>query len=90
LPVSDDVSDTKWDRDDGEDLEFDPSRIKPGRQNHLGFACRAAPVVPTEKSLFITLEVRQGNTILLEQDYPLEVSDPNTPVRFRDGITLAV
>ncbi len=90
LPVNDATSDGKWDRDDGEVLEFDPSRIKVGQQNHLGFSCRAAPVVPTERNLFIVLEVRQGNTVLLEQAYPLEVADPNTPVRVSDGITLAV
>lgn len=90
LPVNDTASDAKWDRDDGEVLEFDPSHIKANQQNHLGFSCRAAPVVLTEKNLFINFEVRQGNTILLEQAYPLEVVDPNTPARISDGITLAV
>jgi hypothetical protein len=90
LPVNDATSDGKWDRDDGGVLEFDTSRIKVGQQNHLGFSCRAAPVVPTERNLFIVLEVRQGNTVLLEQAYSLEVADQNTPVRVSDGITLAV
>ena len=90
LPLNDATSEVKWDRDDGEVLEFDPSRIKANQQNHLGFSCRAAPVVPTEKSLFITFEVRQGNTVLLERAYPLEVTDPNTPVRLSDGIALAI
>lgn len=90
LPDSDDTVDARWDRDDGELLEFDPSKIKAGQQNHLGFSCRAAPLDPSETSLFVTFVLRQGNTILLEQDYPLEVSDPNTPVRISDGITLAL
>jgi hypothetical protein len=88
LPVADDTIDTRWDRGDGAELEFDPARIQAGGKNHLGFSCRAAPVVETEKNLFITLLVRQGNTVLLEQSYALDVDDPNTPVRLSDGITL--
>lgn len=88
LPNSDQVVDTRWDRDDGEALEFDLARVTQGTQNHLGFSCRAAPVVPSESHLFITFALRQGNTILEEVSYSLAVADPNTPVRLSDGITL--
>lgn len=88
LPVSDDTVDTKWDRDDGQVLEFDPSLIKVGQQNHLGFACRAAPLEASDATVFFTFQVRQDNAVLEEATYSLDVSDPNTPVRLSDGITL--
>lgn len=90
IPVAGQPSASKSDRNDGVELEFDTRLIAAGKDNRLGFACRAAPVAATETSLFIMFKVRQGDTILLEQDYSLDVSDPNTSVPLNDGISLAL
>jgi hypothetical protein len=89
LPTSDDDAKKTWDRDDGETLEITLASLESGAQNHLGFACRAAPVDPKETALHIFFQVRQGNVILLEQAYRFDVSDPNTPIALADGISLA-
>jgi hypothetical protein len=90
LPKSDDQSQQIWDRNDGQALLFDTALIAAGQNNHLGFSCRLAPVVRTETSLVVMLQVRQGNTIVLENQYALTTTDPTVPVSLDDGITLAI
>ncbi len=89
LPVSDSTVADQWDRDDGVVLSFDPAKVVAGQQNHLVFASRMAPVEAKNTNLFITFQVRQGNTILLQQTYAETTSDPTVPVAVDDGITLA-
>lgn len=90
LPKSDDQSEMTSDRNDGEPLLLETSLIVSGQNNHLAFSCRMAPVVRSETSLVVTFQVRQGNTIVLEQPYFLTTTDPTVPVALDDGITLAI
>jgi hypothetical protein len=88
IPVKDQASAKSWTMKDGEPLDFDTTLIKSGQDNRLGFACQVAPVVVTDLNLLVTFEVRQVNTILLEQRYDLQATNPNIPVPLADGISL--
>lgn len=88
IPVTGQPSTQRWDRNDGQELEFDTSSITAGQNNRLGFACRAAPVMAAEKSLLIMFKVRQGDTILVDQEYRIDVTDPNVSVPVNDGLSL--
>lgn len=91
MPTTGNTAEAEWDRKDGVELGFDPALIQaPPAQNHLGFSAFVLPIVRSETQLHVTFQVRQGNTILLEHGYPLQVNDPNIPIRLNDGITLTL
>lgn len=90
IPVGDHPSASKWTMQDGETLEFDTALITSGKDNRLGFVSQMVPVDANNPNLHVTFQVRQDNSILLEQHYDLLATNPNIQLSLADGISLTL
>lgn len=90
IPDKGKPSANNWTMKDGDPLDFDTQLIKAGLDNRLGFACQMLPVDATNLNMQVTFQVRQGDTILLEQVYSVLTTNPNIQMSLADGISLTV
>lgn len=72
-----------------EPYQFDPTKIS-GTVNKLGFVIVARPRVPTNRSLFVSIEARQnGDQVAhFRQEYPHTLDAASSGMQLSDGVTL--